>query len=417
VTRLRPVFTILALAALNAVMWTVALRSSPFPVPPLRLFAEYLSTTALIIMSTNLILSTRPGPLESFFGGLDKLFTSHRLNGLVAATVISTHFLVMPKTPPWTPAWLVGLPTLTLIVIAVLIAIAPRAPWRRLVPLPYQDWKFLHRFNGVLVGAGVTHSVLAHAVVLSQPVLRVWVYGFATAGLLAYVYRETLERRVKERHVYTVDEPRHVTGDVLEIPLTPAKEPISFAAGQFAFVRFEGGPTREQHPFTISVAPAGGRLRFSVKGSGDYTRDLQRHLTPGSVARIEGPYGRFDYRRGGDRQLWLAGGIGITPFLAFVHAVGPEYNVRLIWTVRDEPEAAYRDEIETALAERPDVRFYVHATSVSGHLRLADLDLVDPPGLSVYICGPVPMRDAFIAQLLEIGVARERIHYEEFSLR
>ena len=416
-TRLRPVLAILALAALNAVVWTVALGSYPIALPPIRILAEYLSTTALVIMSTNLILATRLRPLEGFFGGLDKLFSSHRLNGLVAATVISTHFLVMPKTPGWTPAWLVGLPTLTLIVIAVLVAIAPRAPWRRLVPLRYQDWKLAHRFNGLLVAAGVTHSLLAHPVMLALPMLRTWVYGFATLGLLAYVYRETVEQVLKERHVYKVGEPRHVFDDVLEIPLTPDDSPIAFAAGQFAFVRFEGGPTREQHPFTISSAPADGRLRFSVKASGDYTRELQRHLSAGSLARVEGPYGRFDYRHGTARQLWLAGGIGITPFLAFVQDVAPEYDVRLVWTVRTESEAAYRGEIEAAFADRPNVRFGVHATSVSGHLRLADLDLADPPSLSVYICGPVPMRDTFVGQLLELGVPRRRILYEEFSLR
>jgi len=408
----------LALAALNAAVWSIAFAVSGLAIPSLRLLAEYLSTTALIIMSANLILATRLGPLETFFAGLDKLFTSHRLNGLVAATVISTHYLLMPnKTPGWTPARLIGLPTLILIVVVVLVAIAPRAPWRRLVPLRYENWKLTHRFNGLLVAAGVTHSLLAHADVVAMPLLRTWVYGFATLGLLAYAYRETIGAAVKERHVYEVGEPRHVADDILEIPLSPAKNPVTYAAGQFAFVRFEGGPTREQHPFTISMAPTSGRLRFSIKASGDYTRDLQSHLAPGSIARIEGPYGRFDYRSGTSRQLWIAGGIGITPFLAFVGCVGPDYDVQFIWTVRTESEAVYRTEIETALAERPNVRFSVHATSVAGHLNLADLDLAEPGELSVYLCGPVPMRDAFIAQLLALGVFRKRIFYEEFSLR
>ena len=250
-----------------------------------------------------------------------------------------------------------------------------------------------------------------------MPLLRTWVYGLSALGLLAYAYRETLERAVKERHVYEVGEPRHVADDVLEIPLSSAQRPVVFTAGQFAFVRFEGGPTREQHPFTISMAPADGQLRFSIKASGDYTRDLQQHLAAGSVARIEGPYGRFDYRSGTSRQLWIAGGIGITPFLAFAGSVDSDHDVRFIWTVRTESEVIYRHEIETALAERPNVRFSVHATSVAGHLKLADLDLAETSELSAYVCGPAPMRDAFVAQLLALGVPRKRIFYEEFSLR
>mgnify|MGYP001792052150 CR=1 FL=1 len=52
-----------------------------------------------------------------------------------------------------------------------------------------------------------------------------------------------------------------------------------------------------------------------------------------------------------------------------------------------------------------------------GRLRRADLGIARPEELGVFICGPLPMRKAFVAQLLELGVPRARIFYEEFSLR
>lgn len=415
--RLRPAQALGVTFAVNALLWGLALAASPVRWPAQHVAAEFLSTSALLIMSTNLLLVTRAKPFEDAFGGLDKMFSSHRLNGLTAVTLLSAHFLLMPKSPGWIPAKLVAYPTLTFLLIAVFIAIAPRAPWKRLVPLPYQDWKLAHRTQGLLVAAGVTHSLLAHPYVLSLPVMRVWVYGVASAGLAAYVFRETFEPARLQRHRYTVGEPVHVAGDVLEIPLEPAALPIEHAPGQFAFVRFEGGPSREQHPFTISMPPAGGRLRFSVKASGDFTRALQDHLTAGSPARIEGPYGRFDHRTGGRRQLWLAGGIGITPFLAFLPAVDEGRDVRLVWTVHSPEDAIYLDEIDRALESHPNVAFTVHATATAGRLALADLGLETPADLSVYLCGPVPMRDAFLTQLAELGVPRAHIHYEEFSLR
>ena len=46
---------------------------------------------------------------------------------------------------------------------------------------------------GWLVAAGVTHSLLAHPLVLGLPLMRVWVYSVAVLGLTAYVFRETVE--------------------------------------------------------------------------------------------------------------------------------------------------------------------------------------------------------------------------------
>ncbi len=109
---------------------------------------------------------------------------------------------------------------------------------------------------------------------------------------------------------------------------------------------FSDGPSREQHPFTISSG-SHSDLRFSIKASGDFTKALLAGVPVGSAARIEGPYGAFDYRRGRPHQLWLAGGIGITPFLSMAEDLDAETDVLLVWSVRDEREAIY---LERALS-------------------------------------------------------------------
>lgn len=385
--------------------------------PVRNVVAEFLSTSALLVMSTNLMLATRVRPLEDAFSGLDKLFTSHRFNGVLVAVLISTHFLLIPKSRGLFNSSRLGLLAISLILPSILIAIAPRSPWRRLVPLRYQDWKAEHRFMGAFVALAVLHSLSVHPFSAALPLVRVWVYGVATLGLVAYAFRETVEPAVLRRHRYTVGEPHHVAPDVLEIPLLPAEHAIDHRAGQFAFVRFEGGPSREQHPFTISAPPTGGRLRFSVKGSGDYTQALQTHLAEGSSARIEGPYGRFDFRTAGSRQLWVAGGIGITPFLAFLPTLDGSRDVHLVWSVRNRDEAIYLREIESMDQTAIGVRFTLYESSASGHLNLADLGVERPGELSAFLCGPVPMRNALIRQLISLGVERDRIYYEEFSLR
>ncbi|MFT6919241.1 MAG: putative ferric reductase [Cognaticolwellia sp.] len=91
-------------------------------------------------------------------------------------------------------------------------------------------------------------------------------------------------------------------------------------AGQFSFVTFDKaeGP----HPFTISSAwNNDARIEFLIQGLGDYTKTLPSILKAGDKVEIEGPYGEFDFSNGKPRQIWVAGGIGITPFIARIEAL------------------------------------------------------------------------------------------------
>jgi predicted ferric reductase len=421
-TRYRPELSVAFTLALNACVWTWALWHFHSLLPTIEIpwwnvAGEFLSTSALIIASTNLMLSTRARPFEDAFGGLDKMYTSHRFNGLTVGCIIVGHFLVIPKHTPFGPSGWFGFTAITLILLSVILAIAPRSPWRRLVPLRYQDWKLAHRTMGLLVATVVVHSLLAHPFNAALPAVRWWIYTFAALGLCAYAYRETIGRPIAQRHRYRVTRPRQLSPDVYEIPLEPTRSAISHRAGQFAFVRFEKGPTHEQHPFTISMAPAAGRLRFSIKASGDFTLALQAHLAEGSLARIEGPYGRFDYTKAGPRQLWVAGGIGITPFLAFLQTLDGSHDVNLVWSVHDRIEAVHADEVGRAAETTPGLTVTIHESAASGRLHMADLGIDHPAGLDVFICGPVPMRKAYVDELTSLGVPVSRIRYEEFSLR
>jgi predicted ferric reductase len=99
-------------------------------------------------------------------------------------------------------------------------------------------------------------------------------------------------------------------------------------AGQFAFVNFHA--KEGAHPYTISSAWHGdGKLLFLVKALGDYTRTLASTLKVGEVVEIEGPYGRFNFEGSPKRQLWIGGGIGITPFVARMKALAQQADGRL----------------------------------------------------------------------------------------
>jgi predicted ferric reductase len=404
--------------AFHTAVWVVAVRAFPFPVPMRAVVAQYLSSLALVIISGNLVLATRMRPLERAFGGLDKMFASHRIDGVVAALALVAHSVVVRVTTPIFPGRALGIAAAVLLEVSVVLAVAPRAPWRRLLDVPYQTWKAEHRFMGIIVAAGVLHSLLVPTLVRAMPLVAGWVYASTTLGLAAYLYRETWFRVWARRHRYRVVRATPLSDATLEVCLSAEHAPIAPRPGQFAFVRFDGALKCEYHPFTVSAPVADdGALRFSVKASGDYTQALRRHLEAGSTARLEGPYGCFDPTRGRARQLWIAGGIGITPFLALLPGVAADHDVRLVWSVRHLEDAMYSEEIARDIAGRPSISATLWATADRGHLRLAELGIERPLELSVYLCGPVPMREALVAQARELGVRDADIHYEEFSLR
>jgi predicted ferric reductase len=403
---------------LHSIAWAIGLNAFAFPYNLRTAIAQYLSSLVLVILSTNLVLATRTHWLESAFGGLDKMFATHRLGGIVAATAILVHATIVPLTTPILPGRAVGILALLLLVGSAAFAIAPRAPWRKLLATRYETWKAEHRFMGVIVAIGAAHSLLVPTLVRAMPVVAAWTYGWVAVGLTAYAYRETWFRFWARRHAYTVAETTALGPDIIEIRLEPSIAPIAHRAGQFAFVVFDGASSRERHPFTISAAPdAAAHLRFSIKASGDFTKALQAGLPAGSAASIEGPYGRFDTTRGRTRQLWLAGGIGITPFLASLPGVTEDREITLVWSVHDAAEAVYLDEAHAACAAHSNVRFMLWTTSELGHIDLASLAIEHPKELSVYLCGPVSMRTELLGQLAKLGVALGNTHWEEFTLR
>src|SRR3989440_9590609 len=111
----------------------------------------------------------------------------------------------------------------------------------------------------------------------------------------------------------------------LEVILAPTAQPLQFVAGQFVFVYFGGSAEWERHPFSVSSAPQERDLRLSIEALGDYTQHLSDTLQLGAPAIVSVAFGLFDYRQGTREQVWIAGGIGITPFRSWIRAF-PQSN-------------------------------------------------------------------------------------------
>jgi predicted ferric reductase len=196
---------------------------------------------------------------------------------------------------------------------------------------------------------------------------------------------------------------------------------LAFVPGQFVFVAFGGENGWQRHPFTVSSSPAQRGLEVTIKASGDYTDELRDRLRPGVPAKIAGPFGGFDYRNGGHRQAWIAGGIGIPPFLSRIRSLddGFDRDVDLYYSFAHPADELHRVALDAAGLAHPSLRVHRICSAADGVLT-AERVLADvPPGAapSIFMCGPTAMMRALADGLHRGGVPRGRIRWEDFGAR
>ena len=364
-----------------------------------------------VLLSINFILALRSRRLERFFGGLNKLYVTHHLVGAWAFIFLLFHPVALflagySITPSLSrPAELFGIWALVILSILLITTL--------FLHLPYHIWRFTHQWIGAALLLATLHVYLIPSDVTVNLPLRIYILGLAALGLAAYTYRTLLGRWLVKKTPYTVHIVEVLNNQVTLVTLKPVKNTINFHSGQFIFIDVRSlGLSRESHPFSLAGDPTASTLRIAAKSSGDYTETL-KHLKVGSTVNIEGPFGGFLYQQARYKsQIWIAGGIGITPFLSMSADLAhhPDYQAALYYVVSTPDEALFSP---------PNVQLHVHLSKTQGRLT-ADKIATDYPDFKkrdIFICGPPPMMKSLRKQFNKLGVKNSRIHTEEFSLQ
>jgi predicted ferric reductase len=194
--------------------------------------------------------------------------------------------------------------------------------------------------------------------------------------------------------------------------------------GQFAFVTFATG--EPAHPFTIASADRGdGIVTFQIKALGDFTRHLASRIWAGQSVRVEGPYGRFDIARLDHRarQIWVAGGVGVTPFLAWLESLQGEPAAapaaELHYCTRDGRSDPFVGRLETLCERLPAISLRVHDASRGEKLDASGLLQGGAAARrsEVWFCGPQGLAQALREGLRRPWPGRIRFHQEAFEMR
>ncbi|MBK8821711.1 MAG: ferric reductase-like transmembrane domain-containing protein [Anaerolineales bacterium] len=416
---------IITLVVLTLIIWLVFPPIKDGAENYARAYAgEVIGSMVIVLMACSLFISTRPKWAEPFFGGLDKMYGTHRRTSTAAFLLMFAHLLIVPITIVNLRLgnYLAMIAFLGIVAI-VLPTLAPRIPFlNKLTGNTYEGWKSLHRYIGIFFIIGFIHSLTVNAP--SAFIGISWTQIFFIIGTASYLYTEFFGQFFKKYTAYTVEAVNHPNPSTTEVVLRAKKDPIQKQrAGQFLFVRFPKEKTlAESHPFTIASAPQEDVLRVTIKACGDYTRHLFSNLQAGMDAVVEGAYGMFDYKTGGQKQIWVAGGIGVTPFLSFIRNLEADlaFDIDFYYTVRHREEAIFVDEIKAAAKKNPRLKAHIRFSATDGSLTVDDIAKNAGGNISghhVYMCGPLPMVQAFEKKFIEAGVTAGNIHYEEFNFR
>lgn len=372
------------------------------------------------LLLANLLCMIREPWLAKWLGGLERMYGWHHWFGLAAYIVILCHPLALAldawaEQPalawavlaPWQqswPGWL-GWLALLCLMAGMSSALASRTP--------YSTWRRLHW----LLAAAIILAV-AHLFVLGLDFPLLWSPLLAIGFILWRVVRADYGLAATP---FVVSEVRSPARDIVEVQLAPLSRALDARPGQFVLAAFHDGPNfrgcHEFHPFTISALGALGELSLGIKALGDCTQHLQS-LEPGVTASVQGPFGDFLSGQAAGRSLWIAGGIGITPFLARLRAGPPTSPVHLVYLYRGEQDAAYLHELHSFA--QSGQHFSLTARE-SGSKAPAFSDLIpatpELPGTNCYLCGPPGLVAAAVHYLLAQGVPGGQIHFERFDFR
>lgn len=381
------------------------------------LFSQYLGLAALVLMAWGQVLATRLPGLERLFGGLDRIYVVHKWAGITAMAAVLLHDTIDAdmsglgaETALVELAETLGEISLYGLLVLVVISVATF--------IPYHFWKWTHKAMGALFAAGTFHFFFILKPFAMNDPAGLYTGVFCLAGLMAYFWT-LLPERLRPSRAYRISQLEQ-TGGATAITLEPTGIGLRPDPGQFGIVHFVGSGNGEPHPFSFSGIGTDGSLRITVKALGDFTAGLSSRLEPGQHVRVQGPFGRF--RHSGNRsEIWIAGGIGITPFLAWADALATDAKpVHLFYCMRTRNDAPHLQEIQALASAKPNLHLYAMVSSEGDRLtakKLSEIVGEDLSGTKVSFCGPVSLRRALQTDLRRYGVTPRRFHYEEFEFR
>ena len=199
--------------------------------------------------------------------------------------------------------------------------------------------------------------------------------------------------------------------DIKTFVFTP-QEPVNWLSGQYIHCTLPHTPADDRGDerwFTISSAPFEHNISFTTRIF-DAPSTFKMHLLElkvGEVIETEEPEGDFVVTDKFANYVFVAGGIGITPFRSILSAMkneGSSLNVELLYANRGSESIIFKDELEALAAEYStfNIEYFIGDIQIDEKTLARYNDKLNSP--IFMLSGPEPMVKAFDDTLRSIGV-------------
>lgn len=237
-------------------------------------------------------------------------------------------------------------------------------------------------------------------------------------------------------HKYYVESTEMITRSTLLLNLKRDHDEariFSFQPGQYAAINTRGNRPSASRCFSIVSSPTDQDvLQFSMRVRGRFTTGLTK-LKPGDEIDVRGPFGGFVIDTARDTSaVFLAGGIGITPFMSMMEyaaRVALSNPITLVYSVANQDDVPFLDRLADLQRRNNRLRVVIVVAKGdydklsqfnvrTGYVNEELLDEVTKQhyfDTSFFLCGPPPFMNAALGILKKRGTPQDRMITEAFS--
>ncbi|HTK39463.1 MAG TPA: ferredoxin reductase family protein [Patescibacteria group bacterium] len=284
--------------------------------------------------------------------------------------------------------------------------------------LSYRTWKYLHFISYAALPFALLHIPDIGVSYAAEVAARAYFF-MIVAGFLVFSLLRARDLLLFSKHRYTVENVTQLTPGVYQLDLMPEDDGIARPSrGQYIYIK--QALLSEEHPFSVLIYDERTRMiSVTFKVVGMFTESLAQ-VESGQQLFVSGPVGRFTARIDEDHLnpvVYIAGGIGITPFIERIIKEDATREQWLFYATRGAELAAYEHELGAVLGDR---LVSVYSEPTQGHIgslsaELFEAHLGNVANYTFFLCGPSPMMDMTKRELATVGVGEQQIYTEDFS--
>ena len=390
----------------------------------------------LSYMCLAVLLTARFKWIEQLTKGLDKGYALHKKLGIGAIVALVLHWVIVNSAH-----WLIALDLIVkphkhkgiidgvnwhalaehvgglsfkIFIVFSLISLVQA--------IGYKTFKFTHKIGGLIIFAGVFHTVLLLDWNMQSMAINLAIGLLAIIGV--YCSWISLFGRIgknnKSTGMITFKKPLVGSNDkrsVVHFAIQLDKA-ISYKEGQFAYLDFNDH--EDAHPFSIlNYNQQTNVIEFAVKDLGDYTNKLVNNLKTDQKVTVEGGYGRFQVSDF-PYQVWVGAGIGIVPFISRLYWLQRKQapvlkKIHFFYSINSHKNAFFQDEIITIIDGLSFIELHIFDAQKGELLDGEQIkQLAGDHSFDVSFCGP----SAFAKKLqADLGLSDKLFHKEIFKMR